>query len=157
VIVARNLDQAPKAVQIQALELLRTRRIFTRTSVQAAPKQFLFVPVLRTTRGCSGALNQHLNEYFFIAHRHHPDDGFPYLDEEVDIGDDAETESTESVVKKSTAGDEVDHGEVTFPESVGHHLASDGERVDSRLFRTSVVLPNIARRCTLTSRSFVTK
>lgn len=47
IILARNLDAAPRAVQIQALELLRTRRIFTRTSVQTAPKKaFLFVAVL---------------------------------------------------------------------------------------------------------------
>lgn len=31
-VLARHLDRAPRAVQIQALELLRTRRIFTRTA-----------------------------------------------------------------------------------------------------------------------------
>lgn len=101
VILARNLDSAPKAVQIQVLELLRTRRIFTRTSVQTAPKQFLFVAALAAESGGQAHVTLHLNDYFFIAHWHDPDDGFANLDEAYDKADDAETASTESVVKKS--------------------------------------------------------
>ncbi|EXF81854.1 hypothetical protein CFIO01_06761 [Colletotrichum fioriniae PJ7] len=101
VILARNLDRAPKAVQIQVLELLRTRRIFTRTSVQTAPKQFLFVAALAAESGGQAHVTLHLNDYFFIAHWHDPDDGFANLDEAYDKADDAETASTESVVKKS--------------------------------------------------------
>ncbi|KAK0378696.1 hypothetical protein CLIM01_03928 [Colletotrichum limetticola] len=101
VILARNLDRAPKAVQIQVLELLRTRRIFTRTSVQTAPKQFLFVTALGAESGGQAHVTLHLNDYFFIAHWHDPDDGFANLDEAYDKADDAETASTESVVKKS--------------------------------------------------------
>lgn len=80
VILAANLDQAPKAVQIQALELLRTRRVFTRTSVHIAPKTFLFVAVVSDDG--PGELNKWLNEWFYIAHRHTPDDGYPNLEEE---------------------------------------------------------------------------
>ncbi|KAK2065634.1 hypothetical protein LY76DRAFT_631020 [Colletotrichum caudatum] len=105
VVLARNLDRAPKAVQIQALELLRTRRIFTRTSVQTAPKQFLFVAALGAESGGKAHVTLHLNDYFFIAHWHDPDDGFANLDEAYDATDGAETASTESVVKKSINGD----------------------------------------------------
>ncbi|CAI4210433.1 unnamed protein product [Parascedosporium putredinis] len=81
-VLARNLDRAPKAVQIQALELLRTRRVFTRTAVQAAPKTFLFVPVLTTGRARNArrttmGLTPHLNDLFFISHYHDLEDGFP--------------------------------------------------------------------------------
>ncbi|KAI1864598.1 uncharacterized protein JN550_008885 [Neoarthrinium moseri] len=81
VVLARDLDKAPKAVQIQALELLRTRRIFTRTSVQTAPKQFLFVAVLGAPSGGDARLTQHLNDFFYVAHWHDPLDGFAHLEE----------------------------------------------------------------------------
>ncbi|KAF4824476.1 hypothetical protein CGCSCA5_v001278 [Colletotrichum siamense] len=105
VIVARNLDRAPRAVQIQVLELLRTRRIFTRTSVQTAPKQFLFIAALGAESGGQAHVTLHLNDYLFIAHWHDPDDGFPNLDDAYDAADGAETASTESVLKKSINGD----------------------------------------------------
>ncbi|KAL9941889.1 hypothetical protein D7B24_002904 [Verticillium nonalfalfae] len=108
VILARNLDQAPKAVQIQALELLRTRRIFTRTAVQAAPKQFLFVAALGAQSGGRAHVTPHLNDFLYLAHWHDPDLGFANLDEgfEATVGDGgSETGSMESVVKKSVNGD----------------------------------------------------
>ncbi|KAK6834901.1 hypothetical protein PG987_009595 [Apiospora arundinis] len=81
VVLARNLDRAPKAVQIQALELLRTRRIFTRTNVQAAPKQFLFVAVLGADSAGQARVTEHLNDFFYVAHWHDPEDGFARLEE----------------------------------------------------------------------------
>ncbi|KAK4147160.1 uncharacterized protein C8A04DRAFT_24956 [Dichotomopilus funicola] len=85
VILAKDLDRAPRAVQIQALELLRTRRIFTRTSVQTAPKQFLFIALVGASSGGQARVTPHLNDFFYISHWHDPDDhGFPYLDEELD-------------------------------------------------------------------------
>ena len=98
VVLAKHLDRAPKAVQIQALELLRTRRIFTRTAVQAAPKQFLFMAVVAAASGGEARVTPHLNDFFYIAHWHDPEDGFANLEEEE--GQDAETASMESVVKK---------------------------------------------------------
>ncbi|KAI1214596.1 uncharacterized protein F4807DRAFT_403928 [Annulohypoxylon truncatum] len=80
VILAKNLDRAPKDVQIQCLELLRTRRILTRTSVQTAPKQFLFVAVLES--GGAARLVPHLNDLFYVSHWHDPEDGFAHLEEE---------------------------------------------------------------------------
>lgn len=104
VILARNLDRAPKDVQIQCLELLRTRRILTRTSVQTAPKQFLFVAVLESSPDGSGnggdngtrsGLVSHLNDYFYVSHWHDPEDGFVHLeDEEEDEEEDDEPETS---------------------------------------------------------------
>ncbi|AEO56202.1 hypothetical protein MYCTH_2077534 [Thermothelomyces thermophilus ATCC 42464] len=109
VVLAKDLDSAPRAVQIQALELLRTRRIFTRTSVQTAPKQFLFIALVGANSGGQARVNPHLNDFFYLSHWHDPaEDGFPYLDEEFspksgDQGDDpdeaASTISSSSVVK----------------------------------------------------------
>ena len=95
-IIAKNLDEAPKQVQIQALELLRTKRIYTRTSVQNAPKRFLFVALL--AGGGGPRLTKHLNDHIFISHFHGSEDGFPNLDEMYDDG-----KSISSVVKKSPA------------------------------------------------------
>ncbi|KAK3373878.1 hypothetical protein B0T24DRAFT_594016 [Lasiosphaeria ovina] len=87
VILAKDLDRAPRAVQIQALELLRTRRIFTRTNVQTAPKQFLFVAVLGAASGGQARVTPHLNDFFYIAHWHDADEfGFEHLDREWGAG-----------------------------------------------------------------------
>ncbi|KAI1377236.1 hypothetical protein F4677DRAFT_415677 [Hypoxylon crocopeplum] len=101
VILAKNLDRAPKDVQIQCLELLRTRRILTRTSVQTAPKQFLFVAVLETAG--AGRLVSHLNDFFYVSHWHNPEDGFAHLEEDVvaEDGDTASLDSASSVVRRS--------------------------------------------------------
>ncbi|KAK4452295.1 hypothetical protein QBC34DRAFT_398309 [Podospora aff. communis PSN243] len=120
VVLAKHLDRAPRAVQIQALELLRTRRIFTRTSVQTAPKQFLFITVLSATSGGRAHVTPHLNDFFYLAHWHDPEDGFDYLDEEYGAGDEgipggediygisdddaASTDSDTSVVKHRERG-----------------------------------------------------
>ncbi|KEY73293.1 hypothetical protein S7711_01412 [Stachybotrys chartarum IBT 7711] len=101
IVLAKNLDRAPHAVQIQALELLRTHRIFTRSSVHTAPKQFVFVPVLEAESGGEAHVTAHLNDFFAIAHWHDPEDGFVNL-EEADGGDDVETASNGSVVKRGT-------------------------------------------------------
>ncbi|KAI1772939.1 hypothetical protein F4818DRAFT_129013 [Hypoxylon cercidicola] len=98
VILARNLDRAPADVQIQCLELLRTRRILTRTSVQTAPKQFLFVAVLEasgggasgTGTGTGTALVSHLNNFFYVSHWHDPEDGFVHLEEEEEEDDEGQ-------------------------------------------------------------------
>lgn len=96
VIIAKNIDEAPKQVQIQALELMRTKRIYTRTSVQAAPKRFLFICLLAGGEG--PRLTKHLNDYMFISHFHDPEDGFPNLEDMYD-----DDKSISSVVKRSPA------------------------------------------------------
>lgn len=81
VILAKNLEQAPKAVQIQALELLRTHRIFTRTSVHTAPKTFMLIAVLGAESGGEARVTPHLNDFFYVAHWVDPDEeGFAHLD-----------------------------------------------------------------------------
>jgi hypothetical protein len=94
IILAKNLDHASREVQIQALELMRTKRIYTRTSLHSAPKRFLFIPVLGNANG--PRLTKHLNDYMFISHFHDPEDGFPNVE---DLYDDQN--SISSVVKKS--------------------------------------------------------
>ena len=100
VIIAKNLDEAPKQVQIQALELMRTKRIFTHTSVQSAPKRFLFIALVAGGEG--PRLTKHLNDHMFISHFHDPEDGFPNLEELDDDGD-----SISSVVRKKAINDQI--------------------------------------------------
>ncbi|OIW29804.1 hypothetical protein CONLIGDRAFT_680620 [Coniochaeta ligniaria NRRL 30616] len=103
VILAANLDTAPKAVQIQALELLRTRRVFTRTSVHTAPKTLLFVAVVSDDRPGEEGLNRWLNDWFYLAHAHSAEDGYPNLEEEED-GDEGDAASLEddAITEKSS-------------------------------------------------------
>ncbi|KAI1753474.1 hypothetical protein F4782DRAFT_496472 [Xylaria castorea] len=98
VILARNLDTAPKAVQIQCLELMRTRRIFTRTAVQACPKQFLLVAVLRSESAGQARLTKHLNDHFYISHWQDPEDGFPHLDEDEDGKEEEDSHADSNII-----------------------------------------------------------
>ncbi|KAH6642260.1 hypothetical protein C7974DRAFT_98312 [Boeremia exigua] len=79
VVIAKNLDRATSHVQVQALELIRGKRNFTRTAVHAAPRPFLFIALndLDPTR-----LTMHLNDQFFISHKHYFEDGLPNLEEQ---------------------------------------------------------------------------
>ncbi|CAO2655106.1 Nn.00g101700.m01.CDS01 [Neocucurbitaria sp. VM-36] len=78
IVIAKNLNRASSQVQIQALELMRGKRNFTRTAVHAAPKQFLLV-VLNATG--TPRLTMHLNDQISISHHHQVDDGLPNLEE----------------------------------------------------------------------------
>ncbi|KAF2008419.1 hypothetical protein BU24DRAFT_415961 [Aaosphaeria arxii CBS 175.79] len=100
IVVAKNLDQASAPVQTQALELVRGKRIFTRTAVYTSPTPFLFI-ALGTTG--NARFNLHLNDHFFISHKHQIDDGLPNLeDQEVkDLVPDDDNTSNSSVVKAS--------------------------------------------------------
>jgi len=126
VVLAKNLDRAPHAVQIQALELLRTRRIFTRTAVHAAPKRFLFVPVLAAESGGEARVTRHLNDFFLLTHWHGPEDGYVNLEEEGDGGVDDETASTGSVVKAGVPGPVM---EALISENDINHLAKLSQQV----------------------------
>ena len=100
-IIAKRLDRAPNAVQIQALELLRTRRIFTRTSVQTAPKQFVFVPLLEDTSASQARVNKHLNDFFFVSHWHTSADGFVNLEEQEAQREEIDNDATPSTTEKA--------------------------------------------------------
>ncbi|KAI4617652.1 uncharacterized protein J4E87_008288 [Alternaria ethzedia] len=78
IVIARNLNRANPQVQIQALELIRGKRNFTRTAVHAAPKPFLFIALNASD---TPRLTMHLNDQFFISHKHQADDGLPNLEE----------------------------------------------------------------------------
>ncbi|KAI1284494.1 hypothetical protein F5Y07DRAFT_346721 [Xylaria sp. FL0933] len=90
IIIARNLDTAPKVVQIQCLELMRTRRISTRTAEQACPKQFLLIAALGSESAGQARLTKHLNNHFYISHWQDPEDGFAHMDDEEDEEEDEE-------------------------------------------------------------------
>lgn len=68
VVVAKNLNITYHNVQIQVLELIRGKRIFTRTAVHTAPKRFLFIALLPIEGGMR--LIPQLNDHIFISHRH---------------------------------------------------------------------------------------
>ncbi|KAF1933301.1 uncharacterized protein M421DRAFT_52318 [Didymella exigua CBS 183.55] len=97
IVIAKNLDRANSQVQTQALELMRGKRNFTRTAVYAAPRPFLLVALneLNTTR-----LSMHLNDQFFMSHKHNFEDSLPNLEEQhqkAQVLDD--DQSTSSVIR----------------------------------------------------------
>ncbi|KAJ4579116.1 hypothetical protein HRR81_003267 [Exophiala dermatitidis] len=80
VIIAKHFNFAHEDVQIQTLELIRKRRIYSRTTVHLAPKLFLVLPIISTSsKGIR--LNKHLNDRIFMSHFHEAEDGFPNLEE----------------------------------------------------------------------------
>lgn len=80
VVIATDLDLASENVQVQVIEMLRTRRIFTRTSMHSAPKDFLFVSIMSQP---GARLSHHLNDCFSMSHFHISSDGLPYTDNEM--------------------------------------------------------------------------
>ncbi|KAK8170409.1 hypothetical protein BC567DRAFT_164306 [Phyllosticta citribraziliensis] len=103
VVIAKNLNQSRSQVHIQALELIRNKRIYTRNAVHAAPKRFVFIVLLAPDS--TDELDVHLRDQIFISHYHQPEDGLPNLDEfgSVDNGDDFDAASLSSVVRPSTS------------------------------------------------------
>jgi hypothetical protein len=75
VVIATGLDSAEESVQVQAFELLRSKRIFTRTAMHVAPKGLLFIAILSEPKA---RLFRHLNDMFCMSHFHAEDDGLPY-------------------------------------------------------------------------------
>ncbi|KAK8154455.1 hypothetical protein BKA80DRAFT_292140 [Phyllosticta citrichinensis] len=119
VVIAKNLNQSRSQVHIQALELIRNKRIYTRNAVHAAPKRFVFIVLLapdstdeldvhlvssHTLRFAAPETNCAQRDQIFISHYHQPEDGLPNLDEcgSVDKGDDFDAASLSSVVRPST-------------------------------------------------------
>ena len=76
VIIATDLDTASENVQIRALELVRTKRIFTRTAMHTASKGFM---ILAVSSKPGSRLSHHLNDLFCMSHFHEAEDGFPFL------------------------------------------------------------------------------
>jgi len=101
VVIAKNLNETNQQVQIQALELIRGKRIFTRTDVHAAPKPFLFIAL--NAIESESTLTQHLNDQFFISHTHFAEDGLPNLEELLAKANLSEDGTSASSVIKSTS------------------------------------------------------
>ncbi|OJD15037.1 hypothetical protein AJ78_04660 [Emergomyces pasteurianus Ep9510] len=100
VVIAKNFDQAPDHVQILALDLIRTKRIYTRTAFHSAPSTFLFIPLVESNaQGLSSLFNRHLNDHIFMSYYHDPHNGLVNLEESTGWFSDDQT-SISSVVRK---------------------------------------------------------
>lgn len=75
VIIARNFDLTTSSVQTQVLELIRTKRVFTRTAMHTASKDFMVIAV---TSRPGARLSHHLNDLFCMSHVHADEGGFAY-------------------------------------------------------------------------------
>ena len=93
VLIARNLSLAPRVVQVQALELMRTKHLYTHHGRHVMPTPFLLIAVLAAD---GPTLTEHLNAHIFISHAHDIEDGYPNLDD-LASADDA---SISSVIRK---------------------------------------------------------
>ncbi|KIW33526.1 uncharacterized protein PV07_00367 [Cladophialophora immunda] len=102
VIIAKDFNLAPEDVQIQALELIRKRRIYSRTTVHLAPTVFLLLPLVATSSKHI-RLNKHLNDRIFMSHTHSPEDGFPNLEELDDAAISEDHDSTYSYSRSPSA------------------------------------------------------
>ncbi|KAL1304195.1 hypothetical protein AAFC00_000618 [Neodothiora populina] len=81
IVVTKDLNLASHNVQTQALELIRTRRLFSHTAMHAASKDFLFVSLQISS---SPKLSRHLNDLFAISHHHSSEDTLYESNENVD-------------------------------------------------------------------------
>ncbi|KAF2225705.1 hypothetical protein BDZ85DRAFT_70115 [Elsinoe ampelina] len=68
VVVAKNLNIADYFVQIQAIELIRTGRMYTHTAMHSTGKTFLLIAL--NQYDSVTPMSRHLNDLFAIAHRH---------------------------------------------------------------------------------------
>ncbi|KAL4802165.1 hypothetical protein BDV18DRAFT_66825 [Aspergillus unguis] len=83
VIIAKNFDYASESIQLEALDLMRSRKLTTEQGVIEAPAHFLFVPVIARAPGqVRPKLNSHIIDNLFISHFHDTDDGYAYLEED---------------------------------------------------------------------------
>ncbi|KAI9797558.1 MAG: hypothetical protein M1825_005986 [Sarcosagium campestre] len=109
VVIAKNLDCASRPMQIQALELLRTKRIYTHVAVHTAPKRFLFV-ILLVDNQRGNALVSHLSDQVLLSHYHSAEDGFINIEEGVEEAI-SERDSMSSVVRRPSKLPQVDEPE----------------------------------------------
>ncbi|KAK1145298.1 hypothetical protein N8T08_004459 [Aspergillus melleus] len=106
VVIAKNFNHVAEDIQVQALELMRSKKLALKDGVLEAPADFLFVPLLaRRSEQDQPKLNPHLvakNDHFIISHFHDDSDGYIYLEENNDWLSDSQM-SASSVVRKSEA------------------------------------------------------
>ncbi|KAE8154982.1 hypothetical protein BDV25DRAFT_64167 [Aspergillus avenaceus] len=103
VIIAKNFNLVDESVQVQALELMRSRRLAARDGLLETPVDFLFVPlIVRESEYDQPSLNFHLNDHLIISHFHESPDDLIHLEESNEWLSDGQM-SASSVVRKSHA------------------------------------------------------
>ncbi|KAJ5832461.1 hypothetical protein N7474_000772 [Penicillium riverlandense] len=101
-VIAKNFNLISEDIQVQILELMRSRKLVTETAILNAPEDFLFVPlVVREGDQLHPPFKFHLNDHLFISHFHDPGNGYVYL-EDIDCLSDGE-QSASSVIRKSAS------------------------------------------------------
>ncbi|PNS19374.1 hypothetical protein CAC42_2551 [Sphaceloma murrayae] len=68
VIIAKNLNKADHYVQVQALELMRTGRMYTHTAMHSTGRDFLLMALNEYDSAVH--MSKHLSDLFAIAHHH---------------------------------------------------------------------------------------
>jgi hypothetical protein len=128
VIIARNINQVNEQVQIQALELIRGKRIFSRREVHIAPKNLLVIALL--LKG-TAKLSPHLNNHMFISHVHMPDDPLQYV------------AAREAGFDDSDGSDRSDAGSMSSV--IRTPPATPGERSQGRMNRSAALISQAVR------------
>lgn len=100
VIVAKNLNITHPQIQIQALELIRGKGIFTKSAVDTTPKRFLFIALLPADDG--PRLIPQLNDHMFISHNHSGQDDDEENEEPVQPESSISGNASESSIIHST-------------------------------------------------------
>ncbi|KAL8653738.1 MAG: hypothetical protein Q9210_001925 [Variospora velana] len=123
--ILQNLNQADYDVQIQVLELIRTKRIYTKAAVFTAPKGFCVI-IIQDTTGPS--LNKHLIDHLFMSHHHDPEAGFVNLETASEWIED-DRSSLSSVVRKSIVPRSMHSVERTITETDIQNLLRQSKNV----------------------------
>ncbi|KAJ5894238.1 hypothetical protein N7495_005929 [Penicillium taxi] len=82
VIIAKNFNLVNDDLQVQALHLMRTRKLAIEMKILNAPADFMFLPlVARDSDQLQPLLKAHLNDNLLVSYFHDPMDGYMYLEE----------------------------------------------------------------------------
>ncbi|OQE31385.1 hypothetical protein PENSTE_c001G06529 [Penicillium steckii] len=82
VVIAKNFNLVEEDVQVQALQLMRTRKLVTEGGTITAPDNFIFIPlVVRESEQLEPPLRTHLIEHLLVSHFHVPEDGYKHVEE----------------------------------------------------------------------------
>ncbi|OJJ61805.1 hypothetical protein ASPSYDRAFT_143794 [Aspergillus sydowii CBS 593.65] len=132
VVIAKNFDCASQDIQLQALDLMRSKKLATGNDVIEAAPRFLFVSVVQRDPGqVRPKLNAHLNDNLLISHFHDSEDGYVYLEDD-DWQSDGQA-SLSSVIHRTGSREHNRHP------SIGHELL-DGLNGASRAVKATAEL-----------------
>ncbi|KAJ5599464.1 hypothetical protein N7450_000531 [Penicillium hetheringtonii] len=132
VVIAKDFNFVEDDVQVQALQLMRTRKLATEGGSINAPENFLFIPlVVRESDRLEPPLQKHLVEHLLVSHFHVPADGFKYLEKDDWLPDgqfsaSSIMHSSKSANKKGTVVDAT----VILPHLIGFCLTNDLKQID---------------------------